>query len=476
MCETAPRKRVAVIGAGVAGLTAAIELAKKGADVTVYEQNETPGGRIHAERATGFNLDAGAEAFATRDNTVHNYLKELGIDNLIVQAKPLGSWVIADDGPLPLPPAGTLGIPGRPLNRENMKALGIAGALRAALEPLLPAAFADSKNAATLGELVQARLGEKVVTRLVRPIVRGIHSADPYELPLANFPELYKSYKQKGSLVLAARELAAKSARAGGAVASLNPGMHALTAAQQKEAERLGVKIRCGMRVSAATLNRGAADAAETAGAEAVRAPEHLRTWSLQLVSSTAANQNEKQQYAAIVCASADAWHDLFAPQNRHARTEIEVVLLCVKDERLDVAPRGTGALVMGGGIHAKALTHVNAKWGRDSVGHILRLSYGRTGEPPHTAKLDDTATLKIACKDASRILGFTIEPANITGFARKPWRFVQPLSQEARRKTLSEAATKPKLVVTGDWIAGTGLASVIPAAREAGRVLAAAL
>jgi len=51
--------RVTVIGAGIAGMTAAIELASKGISVDVYEKNDSPGGRGRLFRQDGFNFDMG---------------------------------------------------------------------------------------------------------------------------------------------------------------------------------------------------------------------------------------------------------------------------------------------------------------------------------------------------------------------------------------------------------------------------------
>lgn len=52
-------KKVAVIGAGFAGISAATSLAAEGFDVTVYEKNDTPGGRARKFEAHGFTFDMG---------------------------------------------------------------------------------------------------------------------------------------------------------------------------------------------------------------------------------------------------------------------------------------------------------------------------------------------------------------------------------------------------------------------------------
>ena len=52
-------KKVAVIGSGFAGLSAACHLAKRGFEVTVYEKNDTAGGRARRFTAEGFTFDMG---------------------------------------------------------------------------------------------------------------------------------------------------------------------------------------------------------------------------------------------------------------------------------------------------------------------------------------------------------------------------------------------------------------------------------
>ncbi len=53
------KKNIGIIGAGIGGLTAACLLAKDGHDVTVWEKNETPGGKMNIVRAESFRFDTG---------------------------------------------------------------------------------------------------------------------------------------------------------------------------------------------------------------------------------------------------------------------------------------------------------------------------------------------------------------------------------------------------------------------------------
>jgi len=60
-------KRIAIIGAGIAGLTAAIDLARLGFAVTLLERAESPGGKMREVEVAGKRLDAGPTVFTLRD-------------------------------------------------------------------------------------------------------------------------------------------------------------------------------------------------------------------------------------------------------------------------------------------------------------------------------------------------------------------------------------------------------------------------
>lgn len=79
---TRPQK-VIVVGAGLAGLTAAYELNAWGHDVTVLEANTRPGGRILTLRSPfsdGLYAEAGSMDFADSNRNVKHYVKLLGLE------------------------------------------------------------------------------------------------------------------------------------------------------------------------------------------------------------------------------------------------------------------------------------------------------------------------------------------------------------------------------------------------------------
>ena len=60
--------RAVIIGSGVAGLASAIRLSVKGFDVTVYEMNDYPGGKLSYFEKEGFHFDAGPSLFTQPQN------------------------------------------------------------------------------------------------------------------------------------------------------------------------------------------------------------------------------------------------------------------------------------------------------------------------------------------------------------------------------------------------------------------------
>ncbi|HQT39848.1 MAG TPA: FAD-dependent oxidoreductase [Acidocella sp.] len=67
-------KSVAVIGAGMAGLTAAAHLAQVGMQVTLFDKGRKPGGRMATRISDGFIFNHGCQFATARDDTFRNLL------------------------------------------------------------------------------------------------------------------------------------------------------------------------------------------------------------------------------------------------------------------------------------------------------------------------------------------------------------------------------------------------------------------
>ncbi len=109
----ADAQRIAVIGAGLAGLTAARELVKHGHRVVVLEKARGPGGRMSTRREGTFRFDHGAQYFTARDPRFISQV-EAWRDAGLVQRWDAGIAVIESDTIRPAS-AGTrryVGVPG----------------------------------------------------------------------------------------------------------------------------------------------------------------------------------------------------------------------------------------------------------------------------------------------------------------------------------------------------------------------------
>jgi polyamine oxidase len=95
-CISTRRERVLIVGAGAAGLAAAVALSSV-ADVVVFEAQERLGGRVHTNRALGAPIELGAAWIHRADgNVVSELARSFGCGTFVSENKALR--VYADDG------------------------------------------------------------------------------------------------------------------------------------------------------------------------------------------------------------------------------------------------------------------------------------------------------------------------------------------------------------------------------------------
>lgn len=409
---------VIVVGAGIAGLVVARDLARAGVAVTVVEAADRVGGQLSAVRVGGIELDAAAESFATRGGVVAALASELGLGADVVLPAETPAWVIGPRGRShPLPAASVLGIPADPSSPDVAAAIGRAATWRARLDRVAPLRAPEAYR--SLGDLVRRRMGAGVLGALVAPVVRGVYSTAPdaIPVPLAS-PGLPDALRASRSLGEAVSRLRAASP-AGSQVAGLRGGVHRLATTLASDALAAGARIRLNSRVTAIDDRGVVLEGGERLDGGVVEA----------------------------------------APLAAGARTRTITVAIAVVDASdLDAAPRGTGALVRAevAGIGARAFTHSSAKWrwlsdllpaGR----HVVRLSYDGMPDDPEAA----------VTADLHAITGARID--RLVDLDVRTWT-----------RTLEVAPGTRSPDAVGEASSITGLASIVAGARTTAAALVA--
>lgn len=223
--------KIAVVGAGISGLTAAWRLTQSGHMVTVYEAAERPGGMIHSARVDGFIVEWAANGVLSGRTHVFDLARELGLE--IIEADPAAEKRYLFDGQLRALPKS----PPAFMRSGLLSAMGMA---RALAEPLIR----KGKGEESVYDFLKRRFGVRVADCFADAAVLGIYGGDPRELSLdAAFPILREIEREHGSIIkgLGRRK---KSGKGLGRLSCFREGMGSLVGALAAQLDvRLGHRV-----------------------------------------------------------------------------------------------------------------------------------------------------------------------------------------------------------------------------------------
>jgi len=183
-----------VVGAGIAGLAAALELQAAGHEVFVIDPADRPGGVMRTDHVSGYVVERGPNTTQVKP-PMRAFLEERRLQEHLRAAEPSSRLrFIYRDEALQRVPMSPLALARTPLlsTRAKLRLLG---------EPFIGRRRGDAEE--TVAEFVGRRLGPEVVTGMVGPFLTGVYAGDEDQLGArAVFPALVDWEDRHGSVVL----------------------------------------------------------------------------------------------------------------------------------------------------------------------------------------------------------------------------------------------------------------------------------
>ncbi len=196
-------KPVAIIGAGITGLTAAFYLKHKGVPVTVYEASGRVGGVIRSLRQNGYLAEFGPNTILETSPRVSQLVRDAGLKARRLDPDPRAEarYVVRYRRPIAMP--------GSPLGFFTTDLFTLKAKLAVLREPFVPARRDGLEE--SIADFVIRRLNQEFLDHAIDALVAGIYAGDPRKLSVQQaFPKLAALEKKYGSLIkgqiLGARE------------------------------------------------------------------------------------------------------------------------------------------------------------------------------------------------------------------------------------------------------------------------------
>jgi oxygen-dependent protoporphyrinogen oxidase len=385
-------KSVAIIGAGITGLTAAFCLKRNGVPVTVYEAAARPGGVIQSVRRDGFLAESGPNTILETAPEISKLIADLNLQSRQLYTSPDAEarYVVRGKQAMAMP-ASPLGIFTSPLLSAKAK----FAILR---EPFVPKREDGAEE--SVAQFVTRRLNAEFLDRLVDALVSGIYAGDPYKLSVQHaLPRLTQLEVKYGSLIKGQikgareRKKSGRIARDRAPKFSFDEGLQVLP---DTLAAQLGDSLKLNAPVTA--LNQAG------------------EVWRAKTGSG------EAEHSAVIYCGTAYRLAELAITSGQPVDVStfgeiryspVASVVLGFRREDVTHSCAGFGMLIpriegfkILGTIFSSALFPDRAP-----AGHVLLSSYVGGERYPELTKLPPEELIKVTCEDLGALLGVRGKP-----------------------------------------------------------------
>jgi protoporphyrinogen/coproporphyrinogen III oxidase len=190
--------RIAVIGAGAFGLSAARYLERAGLEVTVFEAAAFAGGAAHSRRDGEWLTEYGPNTLAAGADTVA-LLGELGVAGVVeASAEASKRFLVKDGKPVALPM--------KPPHLLKSGLFSMRAKLALLREPLVKRKTDEVEE--SVADFVRRRLSDEWLATAVGPFISGVYAGDPEHLSLRYaLPRMYNLEQEHGGLIRGAVKL-----------------------------------------------------------------------------------------------------------------------------------------------------------------------------------------------------------------------------------------------------------------------------
>jgi protoporphyrinogen/coproporphyrinogen III oxidase len=452
----ASRPSVAVIGAGITGLTAAFRLQRAGIPVVLHEASNRAGGAIRSVRQGGYLAEEGPNTILETSPFIADLMREAGLESRLLRPAPDAEARFLVRGGRPV------ALPSSPLGFMTTPLFSPAAKLAVLREPFLPHQTDGAEE--SVAEFVTRRLGREFLDRAVDAMVAGIYAGDPARLSVTQaFPKLAALEAQYGSLIRG-QILGARDRRKSGEIAkdrapklSFDEGLEVLPSTL---ASTLGDALR--LRSPIASISHSASG--WILRTEAGHEEHHASV----IYAGTA------HGLAALRLLNHEAPVDLSGfSEIRHP--PVASVVLGFRREDVEFPCRGFGVLVPGiekfrilGTIFSSSLFP-----NRAPAGHLTLTTYVGGERHPDLALLPEDELIDKVCGDLKRLLGVRDKPTfrHVTLWRKAIPQYNLGFGRHREAMTLLEERL-PGLHLAGHYRDGISLAdSIVSGWRIADRV-----
>jgi len=437
--------RVAIVGAGIAGLTAAHAIRRRAAaagrpvELTLLEAGTHVGGQLQTVAEHGFRVEWAANAFRTGRGPTADLVARLGLEGERVVASPAANRrFVFHGGRLHALPAG-------PASLLGFAPMSPAGRWRVLAEPFVARRVAHEES---VHDYAARHIGREAAELLLGTMVRGVYGGDARALSVdAAFPVMREMERDHRSLVIAGIAGARKRRLEGKSTWSFRGGMGVM---MERIAEDLGEAVRLGQAVTA--VERGTGD----------------RGYRLRVAGGAALDADAL--VLAVPPAVASAWlrpldAELAAEVAAIVAADIAVAALAFRREAFAAPPQGYGFLVapsepldvLG------ALFESNIFPGRAPEGHVLVRVIMGGADRADVVRRDDQQLVASALDVIDRAVGLRSAPER-SWVHRQPAAIPQYLLGHLGRVERIERrlAGLPGLCVAGNAYRGIAVGSIV--------------